>query len=412
LAWQKTLNQGKHMITPFKTKQTICAVAIASVVLPLHAEQVNSFGDMFAKSNIDVNLRYRYETVDQDNKDKDAKASTLKTRLTWQSAVFNNFSTFIEVDNVTVIGAGDYNDTHNGKTEYPVIADPKGTDLNQFFLKYQGEKGSFTGGRQRILHNNQRFVGGVGWRQNEQTYDGVRLNFNMRENVSFDYSYVVNVNRIFGPNDGAQPADWQGDFHLINSKWKLAKKHKVSAFAYLMNNESNFAASSNTVGVDYSGDFDVFVANVSYAVQSDAGDNMNDYSADYYKAEFVAGLENLKLIAGIEVLGSDNDVGFATPLATLHAFQGFADQFLSTPANGIEDFYVTAKTKFKDVNFTLTYHDFSSSKGSINYGSEIDLTAAFAVTKKIGGLVKFASYDADEHNTDTTKIWLMGTFKF
>ncbi|WP_448549388.1 alginate export family protein [Thalassotalea fusca] len=400
------------MITPFKTKQTICAVAITSVVLPLHAEQVDTFGDMFAKSNFDLNFRYRYEHVDQDSIKNEAKASTLKTRLTWKSAAFNNFSTTIEVDNVLVVGADDYNDTHNGKTDYPVVADPKGTDLNQIYLSYKGEKGGFTGGRQRILHNNQRFVGGVGWRQNEQTYDGLRVSYAVHENVSFDYSYVVNVNRIFGPDDGAQPADWEGDFHFINSKWKVAKKHNFSAFAYFLDNEDNVAASSNTLGFDYSGDFDVFVTNVSYAVQTDAGDNMNDYSANYYKAEFVSGLENLKLIAGIEILGSDNGVGFATPLATLHAFQGFADQFLSTPGNGVEDFYITAKTKLKDVNFTLTYHDFSSSKGSINYGSEIDLTAAFAVTKKIGGLVKFASYDAKEHNTDTTKIWLMGTFKF
>jgi hypothetical protein len=28
-------------------------------------------------------------------------------------------------------------------------------------------------GRQRILPEDQRYVGGVGWRQNEQTYDGV-----------------------------------------------------------------------------------------------------------------------------------------------------------------------------------------------------------------------------------------------
>ena len=400
------------MNTPFKTKFTLCAAAIVTLLAnPSHAEQAQSVGEMFSKSDFDLNFRYRYETVDQDGIDKDAKASTLKTRLTWTSAEFSGFSTLVEVDNVLVVGADDYNDTHNGKTEYPVVADPDDTDLNQLFLKYKSKNFTFTGGRQRILLGNQRFVGGVGWRQNEQTYDGGRFQYKVNDNVSFDYSYVANVNRIFGPKDGAQPADWEGDFHLANAHWKLAKKHKFSVFAYLLDNEDNFSASSNTFGVDYTGDFGPLKASASYAAQTDAGENTNDYSANYYKAEFTTSVQRFKLSAGVEVLGSDNGVGFATPLATLHKFQGFADKFLSTPANGIEDFYITAKTSISDVKLSLTYHDFSASKGSASYGTEIDFAASYKFTKQIGGLLKFASYDADEHATDTTKLWAMVTFK-
>ncbi len=50
---------------------------------------------------------------------------------------------------------------------------------------------------------------------------------------------------------------------------------------------------------------------------------------------------------GYELLGSDDGVAaFQTPLATLHKFNGFADQFLVTPAGGLQDIYFYAKAGF------------------------------------------------------------------
>ena len=44
-------------------------------------------------------------------------------------------------------------------------------------------------------------------------------------------------------------------------------------------------------------------------------------------------------MGGIEYLEGNGTIGFSTPLATLHKFQGFADVFLTTPASGITDAY-------------------------------------------------------------------------
>ena len=121
-----------------------------------------------------VDLRYRYENVDDDAKNRTASANTLRSRLTLATAAWNGVSGLAEVDNVWDFESDNYNSTENGNTQYPVIADPTGTDLNQVWLKYDGGKYDGTLGRQRILHGNQRFVGGVAWRQNEQTYDAFR----------------------------------------------------------------------------------------------------------------------------------------------------------------------------------------------------------------------------------------------
>ena len=157
-------------------------------------------------------FRYRYEYVDQDSFDRNARASTLKSRITFKSAEYQNLSFLAEVDNVSYIGDDDFNSTDNGNTEFPVVADPEDTELNQVWLRYAWNSGSGTVGRQRINHGDQRFVGGVAWRQNEQTYDSVRGLWSPIEGLNIDVSYVDKINRIFGPDDGpAQPGDWNGD---------------------------------------------------------------------------------------------------------------------------------------------------------------------------------------------------------
>ena len=369
-------------------------------------------------SKVNLDMRYRYETVDQDGIDEDASASTVKTRLTVKTGKVRNFSAVIEADHVADLGADDYNDaTGTGNTDYPVVADPTGFDLNQAYIKYTGfENTALMAGRQRIVHNNQRFLGGVAWRQNEQTYDGYRINHKASDALNFDYSYFYNVNRIFGSD--SSKGDLGGDFHALNVKFAPAKGHKVAAFAYLLDFDTAHANSTDTYGIDYQYSTKLSGKNkmgvhLSYATQSDAGDNPTSYTANYMLAEVNANLSGIGLAAGYEVMGSDDGVAaFKTPLATLHKFQGFADKFLGTPADGIEDVYFKVGGKAGPIKLTAIYHDFSANEGSRDLGSELDLVAAYKMNKQVSLLAKYASYDADDHASDTDKLWLMGTFKF
>ena len=170
---------------------------------------------MFTEGSAALNFRYRYEYVDQDGFSKEAKASTLRSRLTFSSAVYSGTSFLLEFDDVSTVGSDDYNSTSNGNTGFPVVADPEGTQINQAYLKYGAHGAAGTLGRQRILHGNQRFVGGVAWRQNEQTFEGLRATYDSGKGLSMDYAYIDTVNRIFGPDDGpAQPAELKGDNHF------------------------------------------------------------------------------------------------------------------------------------------------------------------------------------------------------
>ncbi|MGB1263987.1 MAG: alginate export family protein [Cognaticolwellia sp.] len=395
-------------------KYTSLALLSASILAaPLALAEQTSVASGVKKalsdSTVKLSFRARYEGVDQDGISDNANALTLKSRITLNTGSFQGLSVAAEVDNVTDI-VDSYNSTTNGETQYPVVADPTGTDVNQLFLKYSNNNISATAGRQRILHNNQRFVGGVGWRQNEQTYDGYRLQLKPINGFSADYSYVYNVNRIFGPD--SPKADLHGQFHLLTTAFAINQDHKFNAYAYLLDFDSAAALSTDTYGVSYQGKFGPVMANAAYASQSDAGDNTNDFSADYYNLELGTKISSVTLLAGIESLGSDNGVGFSTPLATLHKFQGFTDKFLATPGAGVEDIYFTAKTKVSGVKLSATYHDLSSEAGSIDYGSEIDIAAAYAINKNYNVLVKFASFNADDLGTDTNKLWLQAAAKF
>ena len=396
----------KTAVNKFTLSLITTAILVAPAAFAGETEHGKGITEALSDSTVKVELRARYEGVDQDGKDKDASAATLKSRITIKTGSYSNFSMAIEVDKVDAL-VDDYNNTQNGQTQYPVVADPQGTDVNQAYIKYANDGFSAVVGRQRILHNNQRFVGGVGWRQNEQTYDGVRAQYKA-DAFSVDYSYIQNINDITANNV-------KGDFHLVNANYNINKAHKISGFAYILDYDTAVANSSSTLGALYNGKFGKFLVNASLASQSDNGDNPTSYSAMYMNAEAGYNFGPVTLIGGYELLGSDNGVGFNTPLATKHAFNGWADKFLGTPGEGLQDVYITAKGKVSGVKWAATYHDFSSDVDSIDFGSELNLVATYQINKNYGVLVKAANYGEGDDGvspTDTNKVWVQLTAKF
>ncbi len=395
-------------------------VALVSSTLAETGQASETWGDALSNAvkqgKASLDFRYRFEYVDEDGFDDEAEASTIRSRLTLESGKIGGFSVLLEADDVTSVGPNDYNSTENGKTEYPVVADPEGTELNQAWISFQGDGLQTHAGRQRINHGNQRFVGGVAWRQNEQTFDGGRIQWTGVENLKVDFSYVYNVNRIFGPDDGANPGDLEGDNFFLRADYKLAENHRLSGFGYMLDfdEQGGFAAgktvnnSSDTFGVEYSGKFDWLTVNASWATQQEAGDSELDYEADYYLVELGAGFNGVNVKAGYEVLASDNGVGFSMPLATLHKFQGWADKFLTTPGDGIEDAYVTVAGKLGPVKLAATYHDFQAESSSTDFGTELDIIATWAINKQFSVQGKYAAFDTDDSSRyqDTDKVWL------
>ncbi|OUS11111.1 hypothetical protein A9Q89_09810 [Gammaproteobacteria bacterium 53_120_T64] len=407
------LNRSKH------TVPVAISIAILSLSTPLIASADTSaegIDKALSEGDIALNLRYRYEQVDQDGKPEDARASTLRSRLTLKSGVIGGFMGLVEVDNVSYIGSERFNNTENGKTKYPVVADPDYTEINQFFFSYAfDDDNKTTIGRQRINHSGQRFIGGVAWRHNEQTFDAARLQLSPLDKLTIDYSYIWRVNRIFGP--AGDNNNFTGDNHVAIATYVFNEQHSLAGFTYLLDMNESPALSSSTYGLEYKGSLMVnndlsLAVNVSYAEQSDYKDSPLNYDSAYYFGELSAKFKPLSIAVGHEVLASDNGVSFKTPLATLHKFQGFADTFLATPANGIKDSYLKVATKVGGVKLVAVYHDFEAETGGMAYGSEIDVVAAYTFSKNYSVLFKYAAFDADNYSSDTDKAWVMLTAAF
>ncbi len=367
-------------------------------------------------------FRYRFENVDQDGFSKDAVASILRTRLNYRTRPYGGISFFAELDDLTYVGDDDFNNTRNGRTNFPVVADPDGTDVNQMFFDYKTANTLFKLGRQRINLDNQRFVGGVGWRQNEQTYDSFRLTnsgkFDKDSSWNLDYMFVENVSRIFGPDKGTPPNKLDSQTHLANLRFKSTPLGSLTAYGYFMDLKDAPALSNRTIGVRYSSSLDAGSFKVpfifEYATQDDYGDNPVSYSANYYFAQVGLKAKPGTFLVAYEVMEGASTAGksFRTPLATLHAFQGWADKFLSTPAGGIEDFYVGLRHKRGKHSLTVTWHDFNSESGSVDYGTELDAAWGYKISKHYSVLLKAAFYDAQNFSTDTNKIWVMFSASF
>ena len=377
------------------------------------------------KGKVGIAGRYRYEHVDQDNALSNANASTLRLRLNYRTGQWQGWSAFGEFDHVFHVLIDDFNSgagTSPNRTDYSVVADPSGSDLNQLYVDYgSSDDWQYRFGRQRILLDNQRFVGGVGWRQNEQTYDALTVNTGVVERTAFSYSYVNRVRRIFGQTVPAGKARVDG--HLLNAKVDVTDRFAVTPYLYHLDYATDVANSTSTLGVRLTGNLKAGDGRITYlaefARQSDAGDNPVSYDADYLHLNGMWALENgLSVGLAFESLGGSSDPGefFRTPLATLHAFNGWADQFLTTPDGGLDDFYATVKLKVGAWNVTGVYHDFSSETGSDDYGQELDISAGRKLGERYGILFKGALFSADSSspltNVDTNKFWIMLTASY
>jgi len=351
---------------------------------------------------VSADFRLRMETVEQDTLNKDASSLTLRSRLGYSTAEYKGFSGFMEFENVTALD-DDYDVSGGGANS--VVADPEGSEINQMYLKYGFGETSVIAGRQRVILDNARFVGNVGWRQNEQTFDALTISSKALEETVLTYGYVDKINTIrAGEVDIAA--------HLFNASY-TGLPGKLTGYAYLIENKDAVTSSTSTVGVRYAGVVnDELKFNLEFAQQSGYKDGHDDIDGNYYLAELIGDVSNVNVKLGYEVLGADDYSGFETPIATKHGYNGWADIFLNTPTNGLADLYLSVSTKLAGTKLMAVYHDYSADKGSNDHGSEINLLAVKKYGKNYTALLKYASYSADATGTDTDKLWVMGQMKF
>ena len=357
-------------------------------------------------------MRLRNEQVDDDGFARKADATTLRLRLGYRTRSHAHVSGLVELEATQHLGSENFNSTANRRSAYPAVVDPDNAELNQAYVQWApSAKTQLRAGRQRLTWDNQRFIGNSGWRQNEQTFDALDLQQRGPGGWQWRYGYLARALRVNGSdNPNVNLARWLLDAHLLGASHALGRG-TLTGYAYFIENHTLPATSHRDLGLRYTARRERpggigWLATAEFARQDPYADGSANIGANYHLLEGGVLLHGNTIKAGWERLGGNGRLGFATPLATLHAFNGWADRFQSTPADGLDDRYLGWNRKFGKLDATVAWHDFRAVRGDVHFGTETDASLGWAFRPHWSALAKLADFHAGDVGADVRKTWL------
>lgn len=414
-------------IRPFA--RPILAAVCWSFFIPT-APAAESFAEAMTGGKASLNLRYRYEQVDQQGFANKAEASTLRTALGYATGDYKGFDAFVQFEDVRSVGSDRYNSSVNGLTQYPAVTDPKDTEVNQAYVGFKGVPGTaFKYGRQVIIYDNHRFIGNVGWRQNEQTYDALSMVNTSLPDTTISFAHADNVNRIFSEKHPTL-SDVRLNGEFLNVAYKGLKAGTLTGYGYFIDYEPRqpfpVTASHKNLGLRFDGGSPLggkkLLYTAEYAKQDDYKDGVSTVDADYALGMLGLDLGGVQVSLSHESLSGNGIYALQTPFATLHAFNGWADKFLTTPTDGLEDTFLSIGGKLGPVGLLAVYHRYTSDHLGYDYGTELNLLATWKANKSLTLLAKYADYQGDTNTTniarnlalsqDISKFWLQAELAF
>ena len=395
------------LLTALPALTITAAPALADGHAPVEADGLEK---AIKDGTLKLNVRARLGFADFDNGTDTAFAPTIRTRLGYETAPLGGFVGYLEFEDIQALDDETFNSTQNGNTDHAVIADVEATEVNQAWIAYTADNTGADGtglwsaklGRQVITLDDHRFIGHVGWRQDQQTYDALRFTTDAGvAGLTLTAGYIDQVNRIFG-----EEADVDSESFFVNGTYATAAGPKVTGFVYGLDFDNSPINSSLTVGGRLTGrhalsaDHGALVYAASVATQTDFGDNPVSYDALFYSADLAWATPDVGTLGvGYEVLGSDDgNFGFRTPLATLHKFNGYADVFLVTPNAGLADFYAYyafALPKESRATAKIITHFFQTDDGGGSLGWELDAVSSYRLSDHVTLGAKAAYFNGD-----------------
>ncbi len=420
-----------HAPLKLKKRQLKLAVTIAillpSLTHPAFAdvdesiENLLKFGQSDARyGRITFDLNYRYEHADTENTaPKPANANTFRLRLGYLTPDFHGVQGFAEYEDVYAAQT-DFNGITAGDPSRQVVADPADRhELNQLWLSFKFIPDTLIkGGRQRIKLDDDRFIGNVGWRQMEQTFDSVMVTNTSLDNLTLKAGYIGRVRTITSLIDNIEAP-------FANINYNFGNLGNVTGYGYWLHfteDAANVGKSSQSYGLRWLGSPKINDAltlhyTAEYSFQADYQNNPADFSLDRYNIMGGLTVFGVTVKGALEQLDGNGRSAFQTPLGTNHAFQGWADRFLVTPKDGIRDVNVSLATTLLASNWVFVYHNFKDDTGSIDYGNEYDVLVTRALGKHYSVLAKYAFYDGDSTapgalKNDMQKIWVQANVSF
>jgi hypothetical protein len=347
-----------------------------------------------------IDVRLRYEFADIDGFDP-SHALTTRERLGFKTKAWNGFSALVEGEFTQAI-VDDYHGGAAGVDPFDprnsTIPDPETNELNQGYIQYTGFDTTVKVGRQRIIYDNAAFIGNVGWRQNEQTYDAISLANTSVPGLTLNYAYIDQVNRIFGSDAFTISENAPSEIHLLNASYTGIKGLTLGGYMYLMEfkDAGSTGWDNDTYGLSAKGNAFGLTLYGELAYQEKAGP-LNDMEGFYAHVMATKTFGTQSLTVGLEHL----DAGVQTPLATLHAFNGFADATDGRRFNGthggLTDTYASYTVPiFCGIKWMNAVHFFGDNSVSTDFGFGFDSVLTKKFDDHFTAIAKLGYFDTSD----------------
>ncbi|MEO0528040.1 MAG: alginate export family protein, partial [Bacteroidota bacterium] len=312
-----------------------------------------------------------------------SQAYTFGTNFGYLTKAYKGFQVYIEGESVVALTPDLYFDGVNGLTDLTNVTDPETLELNQAHIAYTD---SFNEtvlevkvGRQAAIVEDERFIGRVSARQDDQTFDALygRIQ-NDQKGLAFEYAFMYQVNRLV-----AEEVDWRSDSHVFMLRYYKNEKIRFGLFTHLLDFQEDAPDVSNqTYGITIDRgplpkDKMALNYKTAFAYQSEFGDNPTDYAAFLINAEVGISFPSVGIFnMGYELASSDNGVAsYQFPLSTGQRLHRISDVFIDPPADGLHNPYFTAEANnlFWGIGGWLGYHAYFSEEEGDLLGQEIDV---------------------------------------
>lgn len=403
----------------------VLAFAAAASAVPA-AEGESAPGPSFSAGRWLLELRPRYNLIEESNKPERAEGWTLRAAAGWQGAAREDLRLTLEAIATAQPGAARFNDdpSQAATSPYPLLPDPRHAGLNRAFVDYTGLPATrIRAGRQVVRLNNQRFVSDNDFRQVPQLFDGVAATWTGLENAELHAAWYGNQRATSGEEDRL-------NLTLANAAWNPAPDHGLAAYAVFHDEAQNGAStgfadnSYRVLGVRAEGLWRARLpVDVSYVAEwasqrsFSGGDARID--ADYWRLGAGVGTERWTLRYDEELKGSNNGLyGLQTPLTDFYAFNGWTLHFFNTPRAGLRDRWATGRLQLGAFVVYGEEHRFRSDYGDLDYGRETDLGLTWVAWENCIVRLQYARYRpgsrplSQPSQAAVTKTWLTLTYTY
>ena len=363
-----------------------------------------------------VELRPRYNRLDESNYPDLGEGGTMRTTLGWITAPYYGVRVRFEVLNASHIGTRQFNDDGSqiNTSPYPLLPDPQYTGVNQAYAEYDNEAGlEVKLGRQAVRLDNQRWVSDNDFRQIPQLFEGGALTYTGIERTELAAAYYSKVRTTSGVTN---------DLRLITLRaaWNPVEGHSLALYAVMHDQAANgaftgFADNSyRVVGAKAEGSVAGFKGIdvpylAEYAQQRPYAGGDSRIDANYWRLG--AGLSTDRWTAryDYEVKGSNGgQYGVQMPLTDFYQYNGWTLHFFNTPRQGLHDQWLTLRWAIDPLTLYAESHRFHSGFGGIDFGRENDVGVTWDILGNLAVRLQYARYDPGAGTPDPSirKTWL------